>query len=95
MIATPRHVDVYRVGLLYALHFDWRAMTAAGRRPAATVNEIRHLVRLARAGNWRTFRQQFDGWHAEHRYAGTRCGTGWTRSRALADLNRHLNQELL
>lgn len=90
---TDRNIDVYRVGVLYALWFDWRAMTIAGRRPAATGHEIRNLIRLVKARNWRTFRQAFGGWHAEHAYAAVNCGTGWTRKRALADLHRHLAQK--
>jgi hypothetical protein len=40
----------------------------------------------------RAIRNACGGWHAEHAYAGTRCGTGWTRRRALRDLRRHLDQ---
>lgn len=91
MTTTPdRNIDVYRIGILYALHYDWRALTMSGRFPRATVNEARHLIGMARAGKWRAVRIAFDGWHAEHRYAHANAGRGWTRKGALADLNRNL-----
>ena len=89
-MSTDRNIDAYRIGILYALWFDWRALTISRRKPAATINEIGHLIRLAKARKWRTFRQQFDGWHAEHRYAAANAGTGWTRERAVAHLRRNL-----
>lgn len=86
-----RNIDVYRVGLLEALHFDSRALFLARRLPGKTWREIKHVASSARRGDWRRVRQSFHGWHAEHEYAGTRCGVGWTRGRALADLRRHLD----
>lgn len=86
-----RHVDVYRVGLLEALYFDIRALFLGGRLTGKTWREIKHIARSARRGDWRRVRQSFHGWHAEHEYAATRCGIGWTRQRALADLRRHLD----
>lgn len=90
-LTRDRNIDVYRVGFLYALHYDWRAITVAHRRPTKTWSELKRLVHHARGGNWRDVRNMFNGWLAEHRYAGTRCGHGWTRRRALADLRRHLD----
>lgn len=89
---SERHISVYRVGILYALWFDWRSITISHRWPRYTLRDLRRVWEYARAGKWRTVRQHFDGWHAEDEFAGYRCGTGWTRARALADLRRHLDE---
>lgn len=86
-----RAIDVYRVGVLAAIHFDWRAITIGHRKPSKVRQEIKYLIERARERNWRAIRMSFNGWLAEHRYAGTRAGRGWTRRRALADLRRHLD----
>lgn len=91
MTERERYIDVYRVGLLYALVFDWRALVLAGRKPSLTWREIKHITAAARKGNWRRVWTSFHGWHAEHEYAGTRCGVGWTAKRALKDLRKHLD----
>lgn len=90
-MSNERYIDVYRVGILWALTFDWRALTRSGRYGGKTWKEAKALVRFARTGNWRAVRMAFDGWHAEHEYARVNCGTGWTRKRALADLRRQLD----
>lgn len=90
-MTDDRNIDVYRIGMLYALHFDWRALIIGRRWTGNTWREIKHLTRLARKGEWRQVRTSFHGWHAEHRYAGSRCGIGWTRKAALRDLRQHLD----
>lgn len=49
----------------------------------------------AKRNNWRAIRNSFNGYLAEVSW-GTmqhrRCGHGWTRNRALADLGRHLGE---
>jgi hypothetical protein len=92
MTESDRNVDVYRVGVLAALYRDWRMVTVVRRRPVHLAQEVRYLLRQAKAHNWRAIRNSFNGFLAEHRYAGTRCGHAWTRKRALADLRRHLDQ---
>jgi hypothetical protein len=87
-----RSIDLYRVGFLDALHRDWRAITIARRRPTATLYELRLLAYWLRRRNWRAARNAANGWLAEHAYAGTRAGHGWTRRRALADLHHHLDE---
>lgn len=93
-LETNRDIALYRVGVLQALFMDWRRLTKrAGRRwwdPACTRAEVRKLAIWVRRRNWRAIRNTFNGWLAEHAYAGTRAGHGWTRRRALADLQRHL-----
>lgn len=90
-----RNIDVYRVGVLWALHMDWRALTITHRRPTYVWRDIRYLAARIRRREWRPIRMHFNGWMAEHRYAGTRAGHGWTRRRALADLRRHLDEQEL
>jgi len=91
-MTEDRNIDTYRVGWLYALRFDWRTVLLAHRKPTKLTHELKYVLYQARKGNWRAVRMTFGGWHAEHRYAGTRVGKGWTRNRALADLRRHLDQ---
>lgn len=91
-MSTDRNIDVYRIGWLAALHFDLRALVLAHRKPTKAAQELTYVIYQARKRNWRAVRMTFGGWHAEHRYAGERVGTGWTRKRALADLRRHLDQ---
>jgi hypothetical protein len=44
----------------------------------------------AKRREWRALKNYFNGYLAEHPTAGTRCGHGWTKARALRDLDQHL-----
>jgi hypothetical protein len=96
MTEPDRYVSTYRTYLLAALHLDLRAVRLGhGHRGGLfgrTRFEIRRVLHRAQRRDWRAIRRTLGGWRAEHAYAGTRCGTGWTRRRALADLRRHLDQ---
>jgi len=96
MTSGDRNISVYRVGLLDALHFDLRAIRLGYGRANGFLSHTRRELRLyaewARQRKWRSIRNGLGGWHAEHAYAGTRCGVGWTAARALRDLRRHLDQ---
>jgi hypothetical protein len=89
--------DVYDVGWLAALRYARRILAApelAGHRTEALWRirqEWRYTIAAARAGNWRHVRNTFNGWMAEPRDHTNliRCGTGWTRGRALRSLRRH------
>ncbi|MFG3710858.1 hypothetical protein [Micromonospora sp. NPDC047730] len=88
-------IDIYPVGVLACLLGLGRALRARHRDAiyAAYSNcrrEVRYVVRSVRARNWRVAKNSFNGYLAEHRFRGTRCGHGWTRRRALRDLRRHL-----
>jgi hypothetical protein len=83
-------VDVYPVGLLR----DLRHFRLGLHRPRS-VRRLRlalcYPLRQARAGNWRAVKNYFNGYLAEPREfppGVTRCGTGWTRRRALRDYRR-------
>lgn len=95
-VHTPPAIDVYAVGWLKAGQSAWRFLTLpelAGRRGNAWKflrQQWLYCVRQARRRNWRAVKNQFNGYLAEHRTRGTRCGHGWTRRRALRDLYRHL-----
>ena len=55
--------------------------------------EWRRMLDAIRKRRWRTVRNMFNGYLAEAQYTSMihyRCGTGWTKRRALADLGRHL-----
>lgn len=91
----PTTVDVYPVGVLAELLRLRNALRY--RRPEAirwalgrVRGEVRFIAEDARVGNWRAVRNAVGGYHAEHRDFGLRCGTGWTKRRAVRDLYRDL-----
>lgn len=91
----PPLVDVYAVGVLADLLGLGRSLRA--RHPKAIRHALRtlrstgrYLIRQARRRNWRAVKNAFNGYLAEHRTLGSRCGHGWTRRRALRGLYRHL-----
>jgi hypothetical protein len=88
-------IDVYPIGWLRALQRAGRSLCSDRLVPAWRVlrQELQYTVRQARRGNWRAFRNTFGGYHAEHHTLGRRCGTGWTRRRAINDLYRHIAEE--
>jgi hypothetical protein len=88
-------VDVYPVGLLR----DLLQFTHGLHRPRA-LRRLRHSfrypLRQARAGDWRAVRNYFNGYLAEPASwppGVTRCGSGWTRRRALRDWQRRARQD--
>lgn len=88
-------IDIYPVGVLDRLLRLGRAIRT--RNPelirwalGQCGWEARYIVGRARERNWRAVRNAFNGYLAEHRTRGARCGHGWTRRRALRDLYRHL-----
>lgn len=95
MSEYSEQISIYPVGWLERLQRAGRCLRRGWFRLAW--REIRHelgyTARQARAGNWRAVKNTFDGYLAEHHNLGRRCGTGWTKRRALADLYRHLAEE--
>lgn len=98
-------VDVYPVGVLASLITIRRALLSHHRHPTAQPwrirrrvirNETGRIIRNTRryigARDWRALRNSLNGYLAEPRTFPThmrRCGHGWTRRRALHDLNQH------
>lgn len=85
-------VDVYPVGLLADLQRDWRMVTKLRKRPVYVRRCLRYLRERIARGQWRAVKNTFNGYLAEPRVddeSWTRCGHGWTKRRALADLARH------
>ena len=79
-------INVYPVGLLRDLRQFARGR--ARRRVRRLLRALRYPFRQARDGNWRAVRNYFNGYLAEPYTMPpgvTRCGSGWTRRRALAD----------
>lgn len=95
---TADGIDVYPVGILHELIIA-RGMLRS-REPWAwrqvryhAKYEIKHLVGLIVARKWHHLRNHLNGYLAEPTPwpAGLkRCGSGWTRRRALADLRRRI-----
>lgn len=92
-------VDVYPVGVLAPLLF---IRNAARRRHSGGVRfglrrlrgEARYITARARDGNWRAVKNCFNGYLAEPRKwpedgSLRRCGSGWTKKRAMRSLYRH------
>lgn len=98
MQAEPATVGVYPVGLLGDLLRDWRQIRhwrefrAAGGKPTMHVRRTaRYLIGRIRDRNWRAVKNTFNGYLAEPTpfpEEVRRCGTGWTRKRALRSLRR-------
>jgi hypothetical protein len=90
-------IDVYPVGWLRALQSAGRCIRRGRPAPAWRFlrQQLRYSLRQARRGNWRAVRNTFGGYHAEHHTLGRRCGTGWTKRRAINDLYRHLAEETI
>lgn len=85
MTDRSEHVDIYPVGLLRDLkHFR------AWRRESLQY-AIGRLRRSMRMGRWRR-RSYYNGYLAESSANVPRCGHGWTRRRALIDLQRAKNE---
>lgn len=88
-------ISVYPVGLLHDLKRARMAWRHEGLRSAVWRIRMasRYLRIYVRNRNWRAVRNYFNGHLAEHSTLGRRCGHGWTKRRALADLYRHLAEE--
>lgn len=92
-------IDVYPVGVLSSVRRLWRVYTHPSLPPVARRHAWRHLradvrrtLTLARNGEWRNLKNHFNGYLAEPTPLPgglRRCGSGWTRRRALRSLERH------
>lgn len=83
-------IDIYPVGLLHDVQKAWRSWRMAGRPPREV---LWPLVRwFGRSWHRRSY---WNGYLAEPvkcDASWTRCGHGWTRRRAYADLIRHMSK---
>jgi hypothetical protein len=84
-------VDVYAVGFLK----DLQRARRTGRWRELLRWQRRYLWRQARRGDWRAVKNAFNGYLAEPAEFPPgdyrrRCGTGWTKARALRSLKRRL-----
>jgi len=97
-------IDVYPVGLLADLQRAWRAhvtkrpdLAPVARRHSRR-NLRRQVARMlsnARRGRWHELKNTLNGHLAEPAPwpdGLKRCGSGWTRKRALRSLRRHLRR---
>lgn len=99
--APIKPVDVYPVGLLSALQRDYRRLRNyrlarhLQRVGWATPRTLRYLAGRVRAGQWRAVKNTFNGYLAEPYDMPpglSRCGSGWTRRRALRSLRRQYDR---
>lgn len=88
-------VDVYPVGVLADLRHIRGAWKTGHRHEARAIakDRIKYLARQAQHRKWRTVRQSFNGYLAEYDpwpdgIGLTRCGSGWTRRRAVTHLHQ-------
>jgi hypothetical protein len=95
--ATTEHVDIYPVGVLTELLRLRRALTNYDAKATAWAvgrlrTELGHIAGRARAGDWRAVKNAFNGYLAEPTPFPAhmrRCGSGWTKRRAMRSLQRH------
>ena len=91
-------VDVYPVGWCHAIILSSRMLRARLPWSAATANisqEWRYTKRCIQRGDWRAVKNSLNGWLAEPSPFPddlNRCGSGWTRARALRDLDRRMRK---
>lgn len=92
-------VDIYPVGLLAGLLRVARSVRA-GRLDLirwslrGLLGDVRYIGRRVREGEWRSAKNALNGYLAEptpwpQDRSLRRCGSGWTRRRALRSLHRH------
>jgi hypothetical protein len=91
-MTTPPPITINAVGWLKALQFAGLSLRQHRIRQGWTRlrQELRYMLRQTRVRNWRAVKNTFNGYLAEHESLGRRCGTGWTKRRAIRDLYRHL-----
>lgn len=92
--SSERPVDVYPVGFLRDALQVWRAFRLRRQLPPGVVkSEARKYARWFRR-SWRR-KSYWNGYLAEPTWPGDqspqwrRCGSGWTKRRALRSLSRH------
>lgn len=91
---TEPEIDIYPVGLFD----DLKRWAGNPDRPEAwrrLLRDLRFPLRMAWARNWQAARNYFNGFLAEpepYPSGLKRCGSGWTRGRALRDLTRRFAQ---
>lgn len=95
-------VDIYAVGWLADLLYLGRGVRRRNRHAIGFAlrrfrQEARFTATRVREGNWRAVKNSFNGYLAEPTPwpAGLRrCGTGWTKRRAMRSLRRHGYREV-
>lgn len=81
-------VDIYPVGLMADLRTSWRLKRIRLHLKSQIWNHVRRR-------EWRELKNTFNGYLAEPDVMPgnlTRCGSGWTRSRAFKDLRRRVKK---
>ncbi|MGW9637458.1 hypothetical protein [Nocardiopsis alba] len=96
---APTAIDVYPVGVLADALTAYRWARAGHPREAFVKlrYSARRIIERARAGEWRSVRQAFNGYLAEPTPfpEGLKgCGRGWTQKRAFRDLQRRYDRTL-
>ena len=80
-------VDIYPVGIMAELEVHWRCRKFW--------NPFKTSIMLIRKRGWHQLKNHYNGYLAEPDIMPnnlTRCGSGWTRARAMKDLKRRLNK---
>ena len=90
-------IDVYAVGLFWDLRTARGRWSHAGPRLGAHRDAVRFLWRSfwRKRSTWRDRKNYFNGYLAEMTpwpEGVARCGSGWTRRRALASLQRQIDR---
>lgn len=97
-------IDVYPVGWLREIQVMWRShVSVRGQVTRLVRNHVRRNVRgqlrqtiaNIQRGRWRELKNQFNGYLAEPTpwpEGVHRCGSGWTKKRALRSLRRQIRR---
>ncbi len=85
-------ISVYPVGLAHDLA-RWAGNPDRSEARRRLRYDLRYFAAKLRHRQWRSARSYLNGWLAEPTdwpEGLTRCGSGWTRGRALRDLQRRI-----
>jgi hypothetical protein len=91
-------VAIYSVGVLSAIQYDFTRLISRGKkgpRRSRIAQVVRYLRYQLKRRDFRACRNAFNGYLAEpiaDRPIG-RCGSGWTKRRALRSLYRHARRQ--
>jgi hypothetical protein len=92
-------IDIYPVGVLDTIQTSIKYLRAGRIEPARAKirSQIKYLKTMLRRKNISAVKNSFNGYLAEPKNwpeGLTRCGTGWTKKRALKSLNRRMSREI-
>lgn len=94
---TGQRTDIYPVGVLRTAIFIKRLATNPKRLPAKRIRLIKLALKAekrflwdycVKEHRWRSLRNSFNGYLAEHEHGGHNAGRAWTKAKAMERVER-------